>query len=294
MKQTYLKGFDMLLNKNAPIGIFDSGVGGLTVVREVMAQMPQERIIYFGDTARVPYGNKSKETVTRFSKQIVNFLSEMQVKTIVIACNTASATALPELEELSDIPIIGVVKPGAKAAAAVTENGKVGVIGTEGTIRSQIYSRYLKDIRPGAEILYKACPLFVPLVEEGLIEDPVTDEIARRYLMDLIDTKIDTLIMGCTHYPMIRKTLQRTMGENVKLVDPAYETARECRQLLKDMKLENDEPKHLGENSYRFYVSDETDKFIKIANTILSYGILGVKKIDIEKYDGEKIIQKQG
>ncbi len=272
------------MDKYAPIGVFDSGVGGLTVAREIMKQMPNERVVYFGDTARVPYGSKSKETVTRFSWQIVRFLQEQQVKAIVIACNTASAIALPEIEGEIDIPIIGVVKPGAKAASSSTRNGKIGVIATDATIHSKIYSRYIKDMRPGADILGKACPLFVPLVEEGLIEDPVTDEIARRYLSELIETGIDTLIMGCTHYPLLRKTLQKTMGDDVVLVDPAYETAKECRQMLADMNLLNDTEPQLGDNPYRFFVSDEADKFKNIANTILPYGILGAKKIDIDEY----------
>lgn len=272
------------MDRYAPIGVFDSGVGGLTVAREIMKQMPKERVVYFGDTARVPYGSKSKETVTRFSWQIVRFLQEQKVKAIVIACNTASAIALPEIEDEIDIPIIGVVKPGAKAASAATRNGKIGVIATDATIHSQIYSRYIKDMRPGAEILGKACPLFVPLVEEGLIEDPVTDEIARRYLSELIETGIDTLIMGCTHYPLLRKTLQKTVGDGVILVDPAYETAKECRQMLSDLNLLNDTEPKLGDNPYRFFVSDEADKFKNIANTILPYGILGAKKINIDEY----------
>ena len=158
----------------APIGVFDSGVGGLTVAREIMRQMPKERIIYFGDTARVPYGTKSKETVTRFSKQIARFLQSHQVKTIVVACNTASAYAIEELEAELDIPVIGVVKPGARMAADMTRNGKIGVIATEGTIGSGLYSKYIKSLREDATIYGKACPLFVPLVEEGLWEDPVT------------------------------------------------------------------------------------------------------------------------
>ena len=171
----------------APIGVFDSGVGGLTVAREIMRQMPNERIIYFGDTARVPYGNKSKETITRFSKQIARFLQSHQVKTIVVACNTASAYAIEELEAELDIPVIGVVKPGARMAADITRNGKIGVIATEGTIGSGLYTKYIKSLREDATIYGKACPLFVPLVEEGLWEDPVTVEIARRYLNELID-----------------------------------------------------------------------------------------------------------
>lgn len=196
----------------APIGVFDSGIGGLTVVREIMRQIPNESIVYFGDTARLPYGSKSKETVTRYSKQIVRFLKTHHVKTIVAACNTVSAYALDDLEQECDMPIIGVVKPGAKVAAATTRNKKIGVIATEATIGSGIYNRYIEELNHGVTIWEKACPLFVPLVEEGLLEDPVTDEIARRYLTEPIDLDIDTLILGCTHYPLIRSTLGKIMG----------------------------------------------------------------------------------
>ena len=223
---------EALENRERPVGVFDSGVGGLTVVREIMRQIPNEKIVYFGDTARVPYGSKSRETVTRFSEQIVRFLQTQQVKAIVVACNTVSAYALDALEKEIDIPMIGVVKPGAKVAAEVTRNGRVGVIGTEGTIGSGIYSSYIHQINPQVQVTGKACPLFVPLVEEGLWEDPVTDEIASRYLTELIDIGIDTLILGCTHYPLIRKTVGRIMGDGVTLVNPAYETAVELKELL--------------------------------------------------------------
>ncbi len=268
----------------APIGVFDSGVGGLTVVREIMRQIPNEAICYFGDTARVPYGSKTKETVTRFSRQIVRFLRTHQVKTIVIACNTASAYALEELEKEIDIPIIGVVKPGAKVAAEVTQNGKIGVIATEATIGSQIYTQYIKDINSNATIYGKACPLFVPLVEEGLWQDPVTDEIAKRYLSELIDIGIDTLIMGCTHYPLIRSTIGRVIGEDVTLVNPAYETALELKEMLRERGLLNQEPPKLGSNQYQFYVSDAADKFKQFANSIIKYGILSAKTVNIEEY----------
>lgn len=271
-------------NKNAPIGVFDSGLGGLTVAREIMRQMPEERMIYFGDTARVPYGNKSKETVTRFSRQIVRFLQSQEVKAIVVACNTASAYALEELEAESDLPMIGVVSPGAVVAAQATSNGKIGVIGTQGTIGSGIYARYIKEIKPEAEVIGKACPLFVPLVEEGLWQDPVTDEIAKRYLTELIDIGIDTLILGCTHYPLIRSTVGRIMGEGVTLVNPAYETARELKQMLTEKDLRNEETIKLGDDRYHFFVSDEAEKFRGFANSIIKYGILSAKIINIEEY----------
>lgn len=273
-----------MINKNAPIGVFDSGVGGLTVMKEIMHQIPNEKIVYFGDTARVPYGNKSKDTVLRFSRQIVRFLKTQEVKAIVIACNTASAYALPDIEKEIDIPIIGVVRPGARVAASVTQNGKVGVIATEGTISSHIYADYIKEINPQATVIGKACPLFVPLAEEGLWEDPVTDEIARRYLAELIDIGIDTLILGCTHYPLIRNTIGRIMGDQVTLVNPAYETARELKGLLLQKDLLNEETHHLGEEKYRFFVSDGAEKFKTFANSIIKYGILSAKVVSIENY----------
>ena len=273
-----------LLKKDAPIGVFDSGVGGLTVVREIIRQIPNEKIIYFGDTARVPYGSKSRDTVTRFSEQIVRFLRTFQVKTIVVACNTVSAYAMETLEQDCDIPIIEVVRPGARTAISATRNGRIGVIGTEATIGSQIYTRYIQELNRKVSIYGKACPLFVPLVEEGLLEDPVTDEIARRYLTELIDTGIDTLILGCTHYPLIRSTLGRIMGDEVTLVNPAYETAMELRRLLEVHDMLCQTPPTLGSNRYQFYVSDKADKFMRFANSIIKYGILSAKTINIEAY----------
>lgn len=270
--------------QEAPIGVFDSGVGGLTVAREIMRQIPNEKIVYFGDTARVPYGSKSKETVTRFSRQIVRFLRTYHVKTIVVACNTASAYALEELEQETDIPVIGVVKPGARVAAETTKNGKIGVIATEATIGSSVYSRYIKQLNENVTIYGKACPLFVPLVEEGLWEDPVTDEIAKRYLTELIDIDIDTLILGCTHYPLIRSTVGRIMGDKVCLVNPAYETARELKRMLAEKDLLNETHPQLGTNQYRFFVSDGAEKFKHFANSIIKYGILSAKTINIEEY----------
>ncbi len=269
---------------NRPVGVFDSGVGGLTVAREIMRQLPNERIVYFGDTARVPYGSKSRETILKFSRQIVRFLQTQQVKAIVVACNSASAYALEELEKEADIPIIGVIKSGARAAISATKNDKIGVIATEATIGSGIYNRYIQEHHPNAAVLGKACPLFVPLVEEGLWEDPVTDEIAGRYLTELIDVGIDTLILGCTHYPMIRSTIGRIMGPEVTLVNPAYETARELKRLLQEKGLESGHRPGLGTELYRFFVSDAADKFQKFANSILTYGILSAKVINIEEY----------
>ena len=197
--------------REAPIGVFDSGVGGLTVVREIMRQIPQERIVYFGDTARVPYGTKSQDTVIRYSRQIVRFLKTRNVKAIVIACNTASAYALETLQKELDLPIIGVVKPGARVAAQETTGGNIGVIGTEGTVGSHIYRDYIKSLRPEVQVFEKACPLFVSLAEEGWWKDPITEAVAWRYLQEMKDRRVDTLILGCTHYPLLRSTGRRSI-----------------------------------------------------------------------------------
>ena len=268
----------------APIGVFDSGVGGLTVAREIMRQLPNERIVYFGDTARVPYGSKSKETIIRFSRQIIRFLKTKNVKAIVVACNTASALALEEIRSEMDIPIIGVLKPGAKVAAEVTENGKIGVIATESTIASQLYTKVIQSHLPQAQVLGKPCPLFVPLVEEGWMKDPVTVEVANRYLEPLKESGIDTLILGCTHYPLLRSTIRQVMGESVNLVNPAYETAIELKRLLGENNILNDGQGRFDGPVHEFFVSDAAEKFRNFANSILPYGIDTTKLIHIEEY----------
>ena len=270
------------MDKNAPIGGFDSGVGGLTVVREIMKQLPNERIVYFGDTARVPYGSKSKETVITYARQIVKFLKTKEVKAIVIACNTACALAFDIVKEESDIPVIGVVKPGAKAAAASTKNGKIGIIATEATIRSGIYEEFLSQRNPEVQVHGKACPLFVPLVEEGLLEDSVTVEIAGRYLQSLKEYNIDTLVLGCTHYPLIRDTLQKVAGEGVTLVNPAFETAKSLKEMLEKNGIESDRTETVTD--HKFFVSDGAEKFKVFANTILPCDVEQTKDINIEQY----------
>ena len=275
----------MTADREAPVGVFDSGVGGLTVAREIMRNLPSEKIVYFGDTARVPYGSKSKETVTRFSRQIIRFLQEQNVKAIVVACNTASSFALDTLEKEFDLPILGVIEAGATVAAQATGNGRIGVIGTEGTINSRIHETFLKKIDPRITVYGKACPLFVPLVEEGWLHDPVTVEVASRYLQELKDKEIDTLILGCTHYPLLRSTIGQVMGEKVRLVNPAYETALELKRLLADLDLESTRQTQ-EEFPYSFFVSDLAEKFQHFANSILPYDVSMTKKIDIEKYEG--------
>ena len=272
-----------MIDKNAPVGVFDSGVGGLTVAREIMRNLPSEKIVYFGDTARVPYGSKSKDTVIRYSSQIVHFLREQNVKAIVIACNTASAFALEAVQDKLDIPVLGVIEAGARVAAEETKNKRVGVIGTVGTVGSGIHESYLKRLNPEITVIGKACPLFVPLVEEGWLHDPVTVEVASRYLQELKDEQVDTLILGCTHYPLIRSTIQEVMGEKVRLVNPAYETALELKSLLTKMDLLSTGEQQ-AEFPYRFYVSDLADEFKEFANSILPYDVTMTRKIDIEKY----------
>jgi glutamate racemase len=274
---------DIDVKKTAPIGVFDSGVGGLTVAREIMRNLPKEDIVYFGDTARVPYGSKSKDNIIRYSRQIIHFLQTKGVKAIVIACNTASALALDTVKDEFDIPIIGVVEPGARAALAVTENKKIGVIGTEATVRSSMYEKIIQGINPEVSVIGKACPLFVPLVEEGFKKHQVTDEIIDYYLASLKQSDIDALILGCTHYPLLRSKIKEYVGEKITLVNPAYETAMDLKRILQEMEMEN--PDIEGDHgSYSFYVSDAADKFKQFANSILPYDIETTKQINIEEY----------
>lgn len=273
---------NMKIDSNAPIGVFDSGVGGLTVFREIMRNLPKERIIYFGDTARLPYGSKSQETIIHYSRQIVHFLQEQGVKAIVIACNTASALALDVLEKEIDIPIIGVVKPGARVAARETTGKKVGVIATEATIRSHMYRELIQKIDGEIQVIGQPCPLFVPLVEEGWRKDVVTEIVARRYLEPLQKEKIDTLILGCTHYPLLRKLIGEIMGDRVRLVNPAYETSLALKQLLKEKNLLNTQEEQIP-HPYSFYVSDAADKFREFANTILPYEVEMTRQMNLEE-----------
>ncbi|WOO34681.1 glutamate racemase [Anaerocolumna sp. AGMB13020] len=265
---------------NAPIGVFDSGIGGLTVAREIMRQIPGETIIYFGDTARVPYGSKSQKTIITYSRQIIKFLQTKDVKAIVIACNTASALALEVVAREVSIPVIGVVKPGAKVASEATKNGNIGVIGTEGTINSGIYNTYIKELNPDVRVYGKACPLFVPLVEEGWLTDPLTVEVAKRYISSLLGLNIDTLVLGCTHYPLIRNIIGSIVGNDVTLVNPAYETAIELKQVLLQAGIENNGPAC----EHKFYVSDGADKFKRFANTILPCDVVETEDVNIESF----------
>ena len=276
-------------NRNqAAIGVFDSGLGGLTVVRELVRALPDEPLVYFGDTARVPYGSKTKETIIHYTDQILAFLKTKEVKAIVVACNTVSAyghDALEELKSRTPVPIVEVVKPGARAAVSASLNGKIGVTGTAATVRSGIYESFIKSINPDIRVFQKACPLFVPLAEEGWWDDPVTKDVAERYLRELREQDVDTLIMGCTHYPLIRKTIGEVMGEKVTLINPAYETAQEARRMLESsglLKSPGEEPEHFPK--YRFYVSDGPERFSSFAQAVLGKGPFTAEKINIEAY----------
>lgn len=282
----------MKIDRDAPVGVFDSGIGGLTVAREIMRNLPAEKIVYFGDTARVPYGSKSRETIIGYSRQIIRFLKEQKVKAIVVACNTASAFALEAVQEEFDIPILGVIEAGAKVAAQVTRNKRVGIIGTEGTVGSGIHAEVLKKIDPEITVIGKPCPLFVPLVEEGWTHDPVTVEVASRYLRELQEKDIDTLILGCTHYPLLRSTIGQIMGEGVTLVNPAYETALELGRLLKEQDMQST-GQGQSDFPYRFYVSDLAEKFKALPIRFCHLMWRKRRRLILRNIEKEKEMEKQ-
>ena len=248
-----------------PIGVFDSGIGGLTVMHALMERLPRESLIYFGDTARVPYGPKSRETVTRFSIENVRLLTEYGVKAVVVACNTATARALPVLREQFDLPIVGVVGPGARAAVARTSGGRIGVIGTYGTIASGAYRDHLLALRGDLEVVSRPCPLFVPLAEEGWTDHPVARQVAEEYLVPFREDRIDTLILGCTHYPLLAGVIAEVVGPEVTLIDSAEETAREVALLLEERGLAGG----AGEPAHRFLVSDLPELFLRVGQRFL-------------------------
>lgn len=269
--------------KTAPIGVFDSGVGGLTVAREITRQLPDENIVYFGDTARVPYGSKSKTNIIRFAEQIIRFLQTKEVKAIVIACNTASALALEAVRDEFDVPIMGVVIPGARAAVEATARNKIGVVATDATVHSRMYTKVIGKMDPEVSVIEKACPLFVPLVEEGFKEHHVTREIIDYYLASMKESDIDTMILGCTHYPLLRSKIREYMGEQIQIVNPAYETAMDLKQLLEENDMVNDGTTE-AHGICEFFVSDAADKFKHFANTVMPYDISTTNIINIEEY----------
>lgn len=266
---------------NRAIGIFDSGVGGLTVVKQVIKNLPKENIVYFGDTARVPYGSKSKETVTRFSRQNIRFLLTKDVKAIIIACNTASSNSLDILEKEFDVPLFGVVTPGVEEAIKTTKNKKVGIIGTVATVRSNAYKDLICEADSEIQVFSKPCPLFVPLVEEGWTENEISKLTAQKYLNDMVKKGIDSLVLGCTHYPLMKKCIGETIGQQIRLVDPAKATALKIKQYLAKNNALNEQ--NSEDANHVFYVSDPTDKFEFLCQKALKK-IYMPTKIDIESY----------
>jgi glutamate racemase len=261
------------------IGVFDSGVGGLTVLRELRSQIPDESLVYLGDTARVPYGTKSPPTVLRYAHEAARFLLAQRVKLLVVACNTASAVALDDLAERYQVPVIGVIEPGARRALEVTRNGRVGVIGTEGTVRSGAYERALRAVRQDVVVFAAACPLFVPLAEEGWASHDIARLAAREYLAPLLDQGIDTLVLGCTHYPLLKETLQSVAGPDVRLVDSARETAKAVAHTLTERHLLS----HATlASSPCYFVTDIPDRFERVGGSFLGEQLRGVTTVSLD------------
>jgi len=256
------------------IGVFDSGVGGLTVAKELIKQLPSEDIVYFGDTARVPYGIKSKETVIRFSIENILFLLKQDVKLICVACNTVSSLALPAIKNYFKVPIIGVITPGVREAVYATKNKRIGVIGTSGTIKSRAYELEIRQLDSQAVVTAVSCPLFVPFVEEGWTEGPVIEKVARNYLEPLKKARVDTVILGCTHYPVLKPMIKKIMGRQVALIDSAKQVAMEVKKILAAEDLLN--AKRRSEN--KFFVSDNPEWFKSLAGRFLGSPVKNVSK----------------
>lgn len=267
-----------------PLGVFDSGVGGLTVVREIMRRFPRESIVYFGDTARVPYGTKSAETIRRYSAQIVDFLLSKKVKAIVVACNTASALALEALRLKYKLPIIGVIDPACRLAAASSRRGRIGVIGTEATVRSGAYPSAIKKISPRAAVTAMACPLLVPLAEEGRLSGSITEAVLEDYLKGMMGGRLDTLILGCTHYPLLAPAIKKVVGKNIKVVDSARAVVSELGEILSSGGLD---ASPVGKHPpHRFYVSDSPDRFAKMGKRFLRARFnASVTKVNLREAD---------
>jgi len=269
------------MSDTRPIGVFDSGVGGLTVLRQMLRHLPEERLVYLGDTARLPYGIKSRETVARYSVNNANFLLEKKIKYLVVACNTASALAMDVLQTRFDVPLIGVILPGAKKAALASRTHRVGVIGTAATVRSNAYERAIRDCKDQIHVLSQACPLFVSLAEEGWIEDEITYAIARRYLGPLIQEGIDVLVLGCTHYPLLKSVVSRVMGPGVLLVDSAEEVAIEARQALQENDLLAPRRESAEPVPPQIYVTDCSPHFLDLSRKILEFPPKDVEYVNV-------------
>ncbi len=269
------------IDSSQPIGIFDSGLGGLTVVKEMLKILPNEDIIYFGDTGRTPYGPRSKDIIIEFSRQDTNFLLEQNVKIIVVACNTASAQALDEIKKDYELEMIGVIEPGAVSAVRATKNGKIGIIGTAGTISSDSYARTINRLDPKIKVFSMACPLFVPLVEEGYLEKKATKQVAEDYLSIFKTNGIDTLILGCTHYPLLKNIIHEVLGKEIVLIDSAEETAQVVYKKLIEMNLLREKTASV---LHKFYVSDFPERFHQVARHFMGDKIQNVIRVDINKY----------
>lgn len=275
---------------NRPIGVFDSGLGGLTAVRTLMQVLPNEDLIYLGDTGRVPYGGRSRETIIKYARQDIAFLQGFDIKTVVVACGTVSTNALEAISGDYTVPVFGVVEEAARRASEITRNRKIGIIGTQASINSGAYDRLVLKYLPEAEVFGKACPLFVPLVENGRIHrgDVVIETVAREYLLPLRDEGIDTLIMGCTHYPLLGEVIAEIMGPAVNLVSPGEETAKYVAGLLSDSGLLTDRQEA---GRHKYYVTDSTDNFTSVASMFLQTDILGeVSQVSLENFDKMKKI----
>lgn len=259
------------------IGVFDSGVGGLTVAKELIKELPSEDIVYFGDTARVPYGIKSKETVIRFSIENILFLLKQDVKLVCVACNTASSVALPLIKSHFKVPVVGVIAPGAREAVYATKNKRIGVIGTKGTIRSKSYEQQIKQLDPRVKVTAVSCPLFVPFVEEGWLSGNVVNSVAGTYLKPLKDAGVDTLILGCTHYPLLKAAIKRIMGRDVTLIDSARQVAIEVKRILAAEGILN---KNTRSGRQSFFVSDNPEWFSELAARFLGRPVKNVKKVN--------------
>ncbi|MDR0331046.1 MAG: glutamate racemase [Chitinispirillales bacterium] len=299
------------MGDSRPIGVFDSGLGGLTVAKEIFRLMPSERIIYLGDTARVPYGGKSEETIRRFGLQDARALLDLDVKLLVVACNTVSSVAIDYLERhIKGIPVIGVVLPGARAAATRSAEKRIGVVGTAATVRSMSYARAIHNIDPNIKVYGKPCPLFVPLVEEGLIDSDITRLAVQHYLYEMVDLGIDCLILGCTHYPILMEVIQSTVGNGIQLIDSALWTAKEAQNIMKALGIESAAPSEQREaagggvrNSVvdnaggglaasRFLGSDVTPNFEAVAEALLGARLPSIEKVPVEELEEKEKIKR--
>jgi glutamate racemase len=279
------------LNRDLPIGIFDSGVGGLTVYRALHAALPDERFVYLGDTARIPYGTRSLSTVERYAMENARFLDAHGIKLLVVACNTASALALPAIRDVVRVDVIGVIEPGARAAVCASKGKRIGVIATEATVKSEAYARAIAQLEPAASVVARACPLFVALTEEGWAETEEARSIAAKYLKDIRESEVDTLVLGCTHYPILRRVIQETVGERVRLIDSGEAAAHDVKALLETKGLgraprgNGERERHLCDDLDHFYVTDAAERFSRVAERFLGSAPSVLEAVEVWGHD---------